>query len=181
MRKFLDSIYNLGGYIAAFCIFAICTIVFVQVMFNTIDKIAVRLTGKILGLAIPSYTEIAGFLLAGASFLALAYTFKRAGHIRVTLILQILPKPIQKICNIFALIFGFAIAAYASYNCILLTYKSFSYNDLSTGLIAIPLWIPQMVMTLGLMIFALALLDDLICLLFLKQIPYSISHNAEEA
>lgn len=181
MRKFLDNLYNIGGYIAAFCIFAICAIVFVQVMFNIIDKISVRFTGEVIGLAIPSYTEISGFLLTGASFLALANTFKKGGHIRVTLILQILPKPVQKICNLFALLLCFSIAAYASYNCILLTYESFIYHDLSAGLIAIPIWIPQLIMTLGILVLTIALLDDIIGLFTQKYQPYSVSHHAEEA
>ncbi len=181
LRKLLDNIYAMGIYMAAFCIFAICAIVFIQVMFNIIDKISVHFTGEIIGLSIPSYTEISGFLLTGASFLALAYTFKKGGHIRVTLILQILPKSIQRACNFFALLLCLLIAVYASYHAIMLTYESFIYNDLSAGLIAIPIWIPQAIMTFGLVIFAIALFDDFTCLLMQKHQPYSVSHHAEEA
>ncbi|MFV0430558.1 MAG: TRAP transporter small permease [Alphaproteobacteria bacterium] len=181
MRKSLDRIYNLSGYIAAFCIFAICLIVFIQVVFNIIDKISAKFTGEVIGLMIPSYTEIAGFLLTGASFFALAYTFKKGGHIRVSLILQVLPKSVQRICNIFALILCFSLATYAVYFCVMLTYESFVYNDLSGGLIAIPVWIPQTFMSIGLAVFAIALLDDLLCYLWTKETPFSLTHHGEEA
>ncbi len=169
MRKFLDRLYALSGYMAAFCIMAICAMVFLQVIFNIIDKVSVKLTGEVVGLAIPSYTEFAGFLLTGASFLALAYTFKKGGHIRVTLILQTLPKRVQKLLNILALFLCGMMALYASYFCVALTYESFVYNDLSAGIIAIPLWIPQMFMTAGFLIFAIALWDELINLFLYKD------------
>ena len=40
---------------------------------------------------IPSYADFAGFMLAAATFLAMPYTFRSAGHIRVTLITARLP------------------------------------------------------------------------------------------
>jgi len=42
---------------------------------------------------------------------------------------------------------------------------SYQINDVSQGLVAVPLWIPQSGMALGLSIMAIALVDDLVILL----------------
>ena len=92
MRKFLDKLYDLSGYGAAIFIFAICLIVMAQVALNLSDNIAKYITGEAIGLTIPSYADFTGYFLAAASFMALAHTLKSGGHIRVTLLLQILPE-----------------------------------------------------------------------------------------
>jgi hypothetical protein len=46
-----------------------------------------------------------------------------------------------------------------------MTLTSYRIHDVSQGLVAVPLWIPQSGMALGLTIMAIALLDDLIAVL----------------
>ncbi|HUN12654.1 MAG TPA: TRAP transporter small permease subunit, partial [Rhabdaerophilum sp.] len=41
-------------------------------------------------------------------------------------------------------------------------YDSYIYNEVSQGLLAIPLWIPQSLMALGFIVFFIALADDLV-------------------
>jgi hypothetical protein len=47
-----------------------------------------------------------------------------------------------------------------------MTYWSWKFNDISQGQDATPLWIPQMSMVIGVTIFAIALTDHLLHLLF---------------
>lgn len=90
MRRVLDTLYRAAGGLAALFILAIVVLVFAQVGLNLADKITVGLTGKGLGVTIPSYADFTGFFLAAASFLALAYTLRAGGHIRVSLVTQAL-------------------------------------------------------------------------------------------
>ncbi|MCF6344620.1 MAG: TRAP transporter small permease subunit [Devosiaceae bacterium] len=155
IRKTLDGLYSISGAIAAGFLALICLLVSVQVIFNLITK----LFGTTFALTIPSYAEFAGFFLAAASFLALAYTLMRGGHIRVTLILQFLPKRARLVFEVLGLAICAATAIYATYFMGRLTYESYSFGDLSPGIIAVPLWIPQTSLALGLGILAIALTD----------------------
>jgi hypothetical protein len=46
-----------------------------------------------------------------------------------------------------------------------MAWTSHIINDVSQGLVPVPLWLPQSGMALGLIIMAIALLDDLLVLL----------------
>jgi len=155
MRKILDFIYRASGFTAAMFIVVICLVVSAQVVLNLITKIF----GSAYSMTIPSYADFAGFSLAAASFLALAYTLNAGGHIRVTLLLQTFSRTPRLISELFSLGLGATLSGYAAFYMIRLNYESFDYGDLSNGIIAIPLWIPQLATSLGLAILTIAFVD----------------------
>ncbi len=163
MRVLLDRLYEASLMAAAGFIMAICAIVIGQVLLNLIDRIASVFFGGAIGLTIPSYADFTGFFLASASFLALAGTLRQGGHIRVTLLTGILPPAIQRIFELGCVLLAGAITLYATWYMLRLTGESWSYNDLSSGMVAVPLWIPQFGMLTGLVILAIALTDEFVC------------------
>ncbi|MDZ7810157.1 MAG: TRAP transporter small permease subunit [Arhodomonas sp.] len=54
-----------------------------------------------------------------------------------------------------------AMSAYASWWAVDLVRGSIAYGDVSPGLLAVPLWIPQSAMATGLAVFTLSLADNL--------------------
>ena len=165
MRIFLNKIYNISGYLAAFFILAICVLVMAQVSLNLIDKTYSAVTGEAIGLTIPSYADFTGFFLAAASFLALAYTLREGGHIRVSLITHQLPKSMQRIAEIFCLLVAAGTASYFTWYLGALVHESWFYDDLSSGMIAVPIWIPQTSAFAGLFILSIAFIDELVLVL----------------
>lgn len=163
LRKLLNTIYICSGWLAAGFIAAICLLVVCQVILNLIDRLSTLLTGAAIGLTIPSYADFTGFFLAAASFLALAYTLRQGGHIRVTLIISHLNKSFRHIFEIWCLLLATTVTTYFTWYTFTLTRESFIYNDLSPGMVAVPIWIPQSAMLLGLVILSIALLDELFC------------------
>lgn len=161
MRTALDRLYLWSGWLAAGFIAAICLLVVIQVGLNLIDRVSSLTTGTAVGLTIPSYADFTGFFLAAASFLALAHTFRQGGHIRVTLLLGYLPRPLARGMEYWCLITAAAISCYFTWYTGVLVWESYHFHDLSPGMIAVPLWIPQLAMLLGLAILSLALLDEL--------------------
>ena len=162
VRKILDRVYWASGWLAATFIAMICVLVVAQVGLNLIDRLATLLTGTAIGLTIPSYSDFTGFFLAAASFLALAHTLRSGGHIRVTLLLGNFSRPVRRLVELWCLTVASAISCYFSWYTALLVIESYSYHDLSTGMVAVPLWIPQCGMLLGLLVLDLALIDDLV-------------------
>ncbi len=144
----------------------ICVLVTVQVLLNLVTK----LFGTSVALTIPSYAEFAGFFLAAASFLALAYTLTRGGHIRVTLVVQFLPARLQTALEIFALGLCSLTAAYGTWFMGKLAYDSYRFGDMSPGIIAVPMWVPQLSLVVGMAILALALADLMVQTIGAKKV-----------
>jgi len=76
MRSFLDKLYLASGWLAAFFLFMIGLLVLAQVF------------GRLVDFLIPSADDFARLCLAASSFLALAFTLRRGGHIRVNLLID---------------------------------------------------------------------------------------------
>ena len=62
------------------------------------------------------------------------------------------------VLSLFAVIMG-----WGAWHICYLVYESWSFEELSQGYIAIPIWIPQVPMALGAVLFFIALVDDLVC------------------
>lgn len=162
MRRGLDVLYLASCWFGACCIALISLLVVCQVTLNLIDRLSMLFAGSAIGLTIPSYADFTGFLLAAASFMALPHSLRQGAHIRVSLVVGRLPRALHRPMEIWCLAVGLCTALYFSWYTARLTYESWYYNDLSSGMIAVPIWIPQSTMLLGLVILAIALADELV-------------------
>lgn len=172
MRKALDVVYLASGWLAAFFIAAITLVVIAQVSLNLIDRLSTLVRGTAIGLTIPSYADFTGFFLAAASFLALAHSLREGAHIRVTILISHLPSKVALALEYWCLAVAAAISCYFTWYTGVLVVESYSFNDLSPGMIAVPLWIPQTAMLIGLAILSLALIDQLVSLFRGRQPTY---------
>ncbi|MCA0918809.1 TRAP transporter small permease [Pseudooceanicola nanhaiensis] len=174
MRRLLDTLYLISGALAALSILAICLLVSAQVGLN----ILARLGGPSLSYTIPSYADFAGYMLAAASFLALAPTFRHGGHIRVNLFLSRMGEGGRWALELFSLAVAGCAMAYAAWYALALLLESHHYGDKSTGMIAIPIWIPQIVMVAGLILLTLSIFDRLVESLLARR-PVLIDDTTE--
>jgi len=172
MRSFLDRLYLTSAWLAAGFIAAIAGLVVVQVSLNLVDRLSSLITGTAIGLTIPSYADFTGFFLAAASFLALAHTLRQGIHIRVTLLMSRLAPSLATGLEFWCVAAAFFISGYFTWYTGVLVWESYLYNDLSPGMIAVPLWIPQSCMLLGLLILSIALADELVQLVRRKRPSY---------
>lgn len=181
MRKALDALY--GAALAGACLsmIAIAALVFVQVMARVVDIVAVFLGMPRYGFIIPSLAEIGGFLFVASAFLALPATLRAAGHVRVTLLMRWFGPRGDRIMTFLVLLVAIGLTAFALWSVWLLTWASFVRGSLSIGIVAIPLWIPQGVMTAGLAIFGLALVDELVAMLRGGEPAFRTVENGREA
>lgn len=158
LRRSLDRLYMFSGVLSALCILSICLVVSAQVFLNLLAKVG----GYALTFSIPSYVEFAGFSFASASFLALASTLRSGGHVRVSLIISKLHPRARWGVELATLALGAAVSAYATWYSVLLVHESFLFNDVSSGSVRIPLWIPQLPMAFGLALLTVAFVDFLV-------------------
>lgn len=157
-----DTLYRLGAWGAAACMVTICVLISLQVTFRLMDAGLVLIGLRRTGLSITGVSELASYLLVGATFLGLAYTFVHHAHIRVTLLISRLPSAIRVWFEIFGLLVALTLSLLLGYGLIELARESLQFSDVSSGFLSIPLWIPQTVLATGVGLLCLALLEALI-------------------
>lgn len=148
MRSLLDSVYKASGLAAAVALMAILVLVTAQMV------------ARWMGLIFPGGAQYAGYAMAATSFLAMAYTFNYNAHIRVALFVTKSGRYLRAVelwCYTVASLAAVFLAWYAV-KAVLLSAK---INDISQGQDATPLWIPQSLMAVGAVIFAVAVVDNL--------------------
>ena len=159
LRRMMDHIYRLAEFLAAACVFAIFALILTQVSLGLVDRIFAVAGASALGLAIPSYAEIAAYLLVAATFLGLSSTLVHEVHVRVTLFLGHAPEAVARAMNVACGLIGFGVSAFFLWRCTVLVHESWSFGDTSYGQVAIPLWMPQSTMVVGLAFLTLAFVD----------------------
>ena len=150
IRQILDGLYLGAGWLAALFIIAI----FVLMMGLSI--------GRVVGFDIPAGDDFASWSMAAASFLGLAHTFRSGEIIRVGLLVDKLQGRSRHVAELACLVLGTVIASYFACYATEMTIFSWRFNDLAQGVVALPLWIPQLGFCGGLILFAVALLDETI-------------------
>jgi TRAP-type C4-dicarboxylate transport system permease small subunit len=163
MRRLLDGLYNSTAALAALCMVGLLVMVMLSVV------------SRQVGFNVRGTDAYAGYLMAGAGFLALAHTLKRGEHIRVTLLLNSLQGSWRKALEIWSLGFASLLSTVMAFYSCRLVWQSLDFNDVSTGVDATPLWIPQLVMATGTVVFAIAFVDDFILEMLGKRQPQSSS------
>ena len=165
MRRVLDNLYQAALYVSALCLIAIALMVGVQLVGRLLDGTLALLGLPRTDFNILSLNEICGFLLAGASFLALAGTLKSGAHIRVTMVLGLFSEHIRRFIEIWA--FGFAAAAsgYMTWQLVNFAWVSLRFHEVSNGVIRVPLAYPQAAMALGALMLTVALIDEFVVVL----------------
>lgn len=153
MRPILDKVYKFSGLLAAMFLALIGVLVVAQIV------------GRLVGVLIPSADDFARLSMAASSFLALAYTMRQGVHIRVKLLIDRLRPGPARAVEIFCLLCGTGLMGYFSYYCVDMVRDGILFPDYTIGLIPIPKWIPQVGMTIGVILLFISFVDDLLCTL----------------
>jgi TRAP-type C4-dicarboxylate transport system permease small subunit len=162
MRKILDRLYALTLHLAAACLVLIAVLVGAQVIGRIVDGLLKLIGYPPYGFLVASLAEIAGYLLAAGSFLALAGTLKRGAHIRVTVLLGNVPPRVRRFLELWTLAAASAFVLFVCASLVSLTYDSLRFGEVSYGLIPVPLAIPQAAMAAGAIVLLIALVDELL-------------------
>lgn len=181
MRKALDALYGAALVGACLAMIVIAALVFIQVVARVIDRVVVLFGMPRFGFIIPSLAEIGGFLFVASAFLALPAALRAAGHVRVTLLLRYFGPTVDRVMTVLVLLVALALTVFAAWAVGVQTLASYQRGSVSYGILAIPLWIPQTVMTAGIVIFAVALLDELVAILRGGNAAFRVAELNREA
>lgn len=149
MRQALDWLYRIAAVLAALLIITVALLVLTQML------------SRLILVAVPGVDDFAGYCLAGASFLALAPTLKSGGHIRVGLLIQRLGPRAGQALDLWSLTVGLLLTAYFAWACVDFVWDSYRFGEVNHGMLATPLWMPRLAMPVGLLVLAIAFLDEI--------------------
>ena len=141
INNFLKKIYNLAGFIAAF--FLVLVAIF----------ILTGIASRIFGFYIRGLAEYSGYCMAASSFFALSYTFVNGGHIRITLFLEKISKSMKNILEIWCLAVASLFSGFLAFYFSKMLIISYKFQERSEGADEILIWIPQISVSLGSIIF----------------------------
>src|SRR3984885_8637894 len=150
IRLFLDRLYLYSGYLAGVFLIAI----FVLMMLLS--------AGRPLGINIPAGDDFISWCMAATAFLGLAHTFRHGEMIRVGLLIDRLSDTVRHVVEIAALLVGTGFIGFFAWYAAVMTWQSWKFSDISQGVIAVPLWIPQLGYSSGLVILFIAFVDELV-------------------
>jgi len=153
VRRLLDGLYDAAAYLAAFFMVGVLAMVLASVV------------GRLAGFNLRGSDAYAGYCMAAASFLALAHTLKRGEHIRVMLFLERFGGRLRRALEIWSHFAGAFFCGALAWFSVRLAWQSHTFNDVSQGNDATPLWIPQVAMAVGSIVLLVAMVDDLALLL----------------
>lgn len=157
MRKILDSLYLTSGLCAALSLVVLLAIVVLQ------------MSSRWLSFDIPGLSNYAGYCLGAASFFGLGYALNYGTHIRVMLLLNG-SGGFRKTLELIAGAISVVIVAWFALHMVIANFHSYHLGELSQGQDVTPIWIPQITMSIGSVIFFISVLDLFLCLLTSKAV-----------
>jgi TRAP-type C4-dicarboxylate transport system permease small subunit len=169
MRKFLDLLYLVAGGIAALCVLAIGSLMIWQSV------------AREFGFRTGAVNDIVSWLCAAAAFLAMAHAFKHGDFVRVTLLIEKLNPRNRQRMELFSLFIAALAVGYLACWATLFTYESWEFKDMAGGLLAIPMWIPQLSFLVGAWLFFIAVIDEFFIVLSGKRPSYVVSVEERHA
>lgn len=169
MTRMLDHLFGAAAALAATLLAMIGVLTLVEILGR-----------NVFGFLTPLGTEFGGFAMAASIFLGLGWTLRNGGHVRVSLLLHMVNNRIRHAVEIWCLTFAALIIAVLAYSVSVLVWNSYLFDARAMGLVALPLWIPQFVMMIGVLLLEVAILEQLLRVLGGREPSYRLSNAIED-
>lgn len=153
MRRFLDRLYDAAGVLAGAAVLAIFVVMIGAAVMRQ------------LGFRTGGTDDIVAWLTAAAGFLAMAHTFRHGDFVRVVLLLDRMPARRRRGFEIVCLVVAAAFVGFLALAGVRFVHESYAFNDIANGMIAMPLWIPQLSFAVGALLLEVAVIDELVTVL----------------
>jgi TRAP-type C4-dicarboxylate transport system permease small subunit len=160
VRPVLDGLYLWSGYAAG---------LFLVIIFLLMMGLSL---GRGIGFNIPAGDDFASWCMAAMAFLGLAHTFKSGDMIRVGLLIDEFKGAARWRFEVFSLVLGLGFVGFFAWHAVSMTRQSYVLNDVAGGVVAMPLWIPQIGYSGGLVILFIAFLDEFVHVVLRRQKPH---------
>ncbi len=136
--------------------------------------VSVEIVGrKLFSHSFPGTDDIGGYVLAIVAIIGASYTMAKRGHTRVDIFLVRMPVAWQRALNTLAMLTMAAFATFAAWRGTTVLLESIEFQSVASNPLQTPLWQPQSLWLIGLVLFALISLAYALhaLMLFLRKDP----------
>lgn len=169
VSRALGVVYDAAAALAAICLAGIALVMLAQA------------ASRQFGWNLVGGDDIAAWSCAAAAFLGLAHTQRHGELIRMELLLDALPVRLRQLAERLAFCIATASVGYAAVAMTVFVYRNARDNEVSQGLIIVPLWIPQSTAALGLILLFAAFSEDLVRVMRGRKPAFMAAQEARRA
>jgi TRAP-type C4-dicarboxylate transport system permease small subunit len=150
MRRWLNRLYDGSAFCGAFFV---CAIFVVMIGGALTRPMGISLTGT---------DDLVSWMCAAAAFLPMASAFKRGDFVRMLLVLEKLSPKRRHYAELLALLIAVVASAVLTGWATFGVYESWRSDEMSIGLLVVPIWIPQLSFAIGTVILLVAVIDEFV-------------------
>lgn len=147
LKRVINFLYLAAGGLAAISLIAILVLILAQII------------ARLFNTHIPSSGDFIAYAIVWTTFLGLPYTMQARGHIRVELFISRLVGSHRRKLSFVIGLFATLMLGIFAYYVMMLLIEAFTYSDVTDGEIPMPLWLVQLPMAIGSILFTLSMLS----------------------
>ena len=151
IRKPILWMSSAGGYIGAIGIVIIMLLILIDITLRSS-----------VGKSIMVAEELGGYLLVAVSFLGLAYTLRMGRHVSVRILTHRISLQTRYILHLITTMLSIGVIGIGVRQTCVLTLNSYKDGVISLGILHTPQYIPQIVMVIGMLLFGLQAISELL-------------------
>ncbi|WP_300671983.1 TRAP transporter small permease subunit [Desulfoluna sp.] len=156
---FIDACSKAGGYVSGLFMLLIVALITLEICARTLFN-----TSTLIG------DEYCAYFFVVVVMMGLSFSMKEGTHIRISLLRSKLPEPVLRVLDLLVLAGAIALAGFAFYHAVLMTYDVWDLGMTADSISETPLYIPQLVIPVGLLLLILQLIGDFLRRLLSFQI-----------
>ncbi|MDD9302965.1 MAG: TRAP transporter small permease subunit [Desulfobacter sp.] len=149
MKKIIDLVDRLslgGACLSALFMVLIVLVIAVEILLRSVFNTSTLISD-----------EYSAYFFVGVVLLGLAFTFKEDGHIKITLVTSVLGEKGQAVLDVLTTAVAIGVTSFALYYASLMVYDSWALGMQADTISETPIYLSQLVIPLGLLLFDLQL------------------------
>ena len=147
-NKFVNKLSLWGAYLSSVLLVSLVLLILVEIFIRYFFDMSTMIAD-----------EYSGYIYLASIFLGLAYAFTENAHIRINIITSRMSKNANGFIDIVAGIMTIGVLVFALYRTFLFTYDSYEMEMMSEAVSETPLYLTQLIMPIGIMLFILAVIS----------------------
>tara|TARA_B100000614_G_C14240951_1_gene366619 strand:+ start:70 stop:546 length:477 start_codon:yes stop_codon:yes gene_type:complete len=154
MKRFISVIDGLslgGAFLSALLMLFIVALIAVEIVIRSVFNASTLISD-----------EYSAYFFVGVVLLGLAFTLREEGHIRITLLTSVIGPRGQAVLDVLATAMAVAVTTFALYYTSTMVYDSWSLGMRADSISETPIYLSQMVIPAGLLLFDLQLVARLL-------------------
>lgn len=140
-----------------------------------------NIVGRFFGYPVVGIIEASIILLVFILYLGLPYTQSQRGHVRVEMVVNLLPSRKREVVDIIALFIALAILSFMFWQTAVEGIRAFIVKTYQPGLISFPTWPGKLVIPLGLFFFTVRVIIQIAIQLYHLRTTPNFKNKLSEA